>query len=123
QAPRPPAPRRQGCARSRPGGPRVLPDASRRGLPQLGGEPARARGAGPHAGTAPEAALPAVPLPRRAARRAGRRAGRLVRDLPWRRPLVTARGGNARPGAPPALVPRRSGSAALRCLLRDPTTI
>src|SRR6185436_13908697 len=116
EAPRPAACPGSRRARVRPGRAGVLPHLPCGGLPDLGGEPAREGGAEPSRRGSAEAALPAMPLPRRAARRASGRGRRLLRDLPRRRALLPARGGDARQGAGAALRTRRSHRAVLHGL-------
>src|SRR5215813_11190985 len=64
-----------------------------------------------------------MPLPRRAAGWPGGRAGRLVRDLPRRRTLLPARGGDARQGTGAALRPGRPIGPELPGLPRRPVPV
>src|SRR5258708_3839130 len=86
-------------ARLRPDRSGELPRLPPRGVPDLVAEPARPRRRCAPRRAAQEPALPLLPLARRSPRRRG--AGRLglLRDLPRRRPLLPARGGDARQGA------------------------
>src|SRR5438445_4651642 len=119
-----PAPlRRFRCDRFRPRRAGLVPHLPPRGLPHLGGEPARPGGASAHARSAPEAALLAVPFARPAARRPGRRARRLLRDLPRRWPLVPVRRGDARQGSLAIVRPARSRPADLHGLPRRPVAV
>src|SRR5205085_9616882 len=82
EASRPALPRGPRGARLRPHLPGLVPHLSSRGIPHLGGKPARPRGGIAHARSAPATALLAVPLARRAALRTDRRTGRLLPHLP-----------------------------------------